>query len=95
MECVFCGLIADGSARWVTRSLVTCAFAPLRPLAPGHTLVVPTSHFESLYDAPPEVVAATMALAQTVAHAMRRVLGAGGVNVLKAPSHLPAARRET
>jgi histidine triad (HIT) family protein len=82
--CVFCALIRDGGARWVDRGPAVCAFAPLNPLAPGHTLVVPTAHYADLFDAPPHVLAGTMALAQRVAEAARTALGATGVNLLSA-----------
>ncbi len=84
MECTFCRLIRNNDARWVTRGPVACAFAPLDPLAPGHTLVIPTSHQADIFDTPPQVLACTMALVQRVAETMRTVLRAGGVNILSA-----------
>ncbi|MFD0066104.1 hypothetical protein [Streptomyces sp. NPDC056689] len=44
MDCTFCELIRADAARWVARGSVAGAFAPPDPLAPGHTLVMPTSH---------------------------------------------------
>ncbi|MFE7618267.1 HIT family protein [Streptomyces sp. NPDC057496] len=84
MDCVFCRLIREGTARWVAREPDACAFAPLDPLAPGHTLVVPTRHHTGVFDTPPDVLAASTALVQRVAAAMRTGLGASGVNVLSA-----------
>jgi histidine triad (HIT) family protein len=84
MDCVFCRLIREGTARWVAQESEACAFAPLDPLAPGHTLVVPTRHYAGVFDAPPDVLAMSMALVQRVAAAMRTALGASGVNVLNA-----------
>ncbi|MEQ4607942.1 HIT domain-containing protein [Streptomyces cavourensis] len=60
------------------------AFAPLNPLAPGHTLVIPTAHWADIFDVPPEDLAHTTALVQQVAAAMRTALKAKGVNVLSA-----------
>ncbi|MFE7778146.1 HIT family protein [Streptomyces sp. NPDC057445] len=84
MDCIFCRLIRDDTARWVIRGSVASAFAPLNQLAPGHTLVVPTSHYADIFDTPPEVLADTMALVKLVAGKMRTALAAGGVNVLSA-----------
>ncbi|GGN88581.1 hypothetical protein GCM10011579_082460 [Streptomyces albiflavescens] len=84
MDCTFCRLIRDNAARWVTHGPVASAFAPLDPLAPGHTLVIPTSHWTDIFDIPPEVLAHTMALVQRVAGKMRTELKAGGVNILSA-----------
>lgn len=84
MDCVFCRLIADDTAQWVAREEAACAFTPLNPLAPGHTLVVPTRHYEGVFDTPPEVLSASMLLVQRVAAAMRTALDASGVNILSA-----------
>ncbi|MEU8966266.1 HIT domain-containing protein [Streptomyces sp. NPDC048491] len=84
MDCTFCGLIREGTASWVHRGPVACAFAPLNPLAPGHTLVVPTSHYADVFETRPEVLAGTTALVQRVAEAARTALNASGVNILSA-----------
>ncbi|MFJ6432129.1 HIT family protein [Streptomyces sp. NPDC091416] len=83
-NCTFCHLIRDDAARWVARGPVVSAFAPLTPLAPGHTLLIPTAHWADIFETPPEVLAHTMALVQQVATTMRTVLKAEGVNVLSA-----------
>jgi len=84
MDCVFCRLIRDDTAAWIARGPSTCAFAPLTPIAPGHTLVVPTAHVTDVFDASPHVLAQSMALVRRVADAMRSALGAEGVNILNA-----------
>ncbi|MFG3026185.1 HIT family protein [Streptomyces sp. NPDC048254] len=84
MSCPFCRLIRDDSAQWVTRGPSACAFTPLGPLAPGHTLVVPTAHYADVFDTPTEVLAETVDLVQRLARAMRSGLNATGVNVLNA-----------
>ncbi|MEV0583965.1 HIT family protein [Nonomuraea sp. NPDC050310] len=84
MTCVFCDLLHRDTARWVARTPEACAFAPLDSIAPGHTLVIPVAHHADLFDIPAPALAATMALTQQVAHAMRTRLGASGVNLLHA-----------
>ncbi|MFE2583183.1 HIT family protein [Streptomyces sp. NPDC059378] len=84
MDCVFCRLIREDTAHWIARKTETCAFTPLNPLAPGHTLVVPTRHYEDVFCTPPDVLTASMTLVQSVATAMRTALGASGVNILSA-----------
>lgn len=84
MDCTFCRLISEDTARWVVRGSVACAFTPLDPLAPGHTLVVPSLHYEDVFTTPPDVLVATTALVQRVAGAMRSALDASGVNILSA-----------
>lgn len=84
MDCIFCGLIREGTASWVARGPVACAFTPLNPLAPGHTLVVPTLHYADVFETPPAALAAGTALVQRVAGAARNALDASGVNILSA-----------
>ncbi|MFI1949211.1 HIT family protein [Streptomyces virginiae] len=84
MDCIFCGLIREGTAGWVARGPVACAFTPLNPLAPGHTLVVPTLHYADIFETPPEVLYGVTALVQRVAAATRTALNASGVNILSA-----------
>jgi histidine triad (HIT) family protein len=84
MDCVFCDLLKSDTARWVTREPSVAAFAPLRPLAPGHTPAIPTDHYTDIFDTPSGPLAEVMALVQRLAKAMRATLGAGGVNVLHA-----------
>jgi histidine triad (HIT) family protein len=84
MDCVFCRLIRDDTATWIARGPSTCAFAPLTPIAPGHTLVAPTAHVTDVFDAAPHLLAQSMALVRRVADAMRSALGAEGVNILNA-----------
>ncbi|MEW2293053.1 HIT domain-containing protein [Streptomyces sp. NPDC006743] len=84
MSCPFCRLIREDSAQWVARAPSACAFTPLNPLAPGHTLVIPTAHHADVFDTPAELLAETVALVQRLARAMRSALHATGVNVLNA-----------
>jgi histidine triad (HIT) family protein len=84
MDCVFCRLIREDAAAWIAREPTACAFAPLDPIAPGHTLVVPTRHVADLFDAPTHVLTDTMLLVKRVAEAMRAALDADGVNLLHA-----------
>lgn len=84
MDCVFCQLIRENAVEWIARGPSACAFAPLDPIAPGHTLVVPTEHASDIFDAAPPVLTGTMSLVRQVADAMRSTLGAEGVNILHA-----------
>lgn len=74
----------DDAAIWTAREPSACAFAPLEPIAPGHALVVPTTHVADIFDAPPHVLADTMSLVRRVADGMRSALDAEGINVLHA-----------
>ncbi|HZU83055.1 MAG TPA: HIT family protein, partial [Polyangiaceae bacterium] len=53
-------------------------FLDTRPLFPGHVLVVPRAHRETLTDLAPGELAAVFGEAQRVADALERALGADG-----------------
>ncbi|WP_377269030.1 HIT family protein [Peterkaempfera sp. SMS 1(5)a] len=79
MECVFCAVVAGSEeAHVVHRDERTVAFLDRRPLFPGHTLVVPTVHLETLPDLPVDLLEPFFTVVQRVAAAMEGALGAAG-----------------
>ncbi len=80
--CVFCRIVAgDAAAHVVLDDDVALAFLDTRPLFPGHTLLVPRVHHETLVDLPAELVEPLFARAQRLAGAMEGALGAAGTFV--------------
>ena len=54
-DCIFCSIVAgDIPARTVYEDDDVLAFLDANPLAPGHTLVIPKDHHETLQDVPDE-----------------------------------------
>ena len=54
-DCIFCAIIAgDIPARIVGETDDAVAFLDVNPLAPGHTLVVPRGHYETVATTPNE-----------------------------------------
>jgi histidine triad (HIT) family protein len=54
VPCAFCAVVAgETAAHRVFEDDVAVAFLDHRPLFPGHTLVVPRAHVETLTDLPP------------------------------------------
>lgn len=70
--CVFCELIASGTATWLARDELAVSFLPPAEdtLAPGHALVVPVEHSVGVIDASPSSLAATIDLVQRVSQPM-------------------------
>jgi histidine triad (HIT) family protein len=55
-DCIFCQIIAgEIPGRIVHETETTLAFLDANPLAPGHTLVVPKAHHETVGDMPSDV----------------------------------------
>ncbi|MDP6604966.1 MAG: HIT family protein [Dehalococcoidia bacterium] len=56
----------------------TLAFLDIRPVFPGHVLLIPRVHYETLPDIPPELFVPLMSDAQLLARAVVDGLGAEG-----------------
>jgi histidine triad (HIT) family protein len=70
-QCVFCEIVAGRRpAHVVLDDEVALAFLDVRPLFPGHTLLVPRAHVETLPDLPADELGPYFARAQRLARAM-------------------------
>ena len=77
--CLFCGFVAgDGDARVVHEDEATLAFLDHRPLQPGHVLVVPRRHVETLPELPDALLEPLFAVVRRLAEAVPRALEAEG-----------------
>lgn len=79
MSCLFC----DIAARTVPAEIVmedehSVAFLDIDPLFPGHTLLVPKAHSETLTDLSPEQVAPLFQNAQRLTRAVETAMEAQG-----------------
>jgi histidine triad (HIT) family protein len=59
----------------------TLAFMDVMPQADGHTLVIPKSEAENIFDLSPESLAATILTTQRVARAVQKAFDAPGILV--------------
>jgi histidine triad (HIT) family protein len=77
--CAFCEIVAGRrDSQVVLDNERTLAFLDHRPLFPGHVLLVPRDHHETLIDLPREMIGVLFANARLLASAMERGLGADG-----------------
>ena len=81
-DCPFCKIIRSEAQSYnVFEDDRTLAFLDRRPLYPGHCLLIPKSHYETLIDLPASLVAPLFQNAQLLAHAMEKDLQAEGTFV--------------
>ena len=79
MSCLFCGIITRELSASIVFEDDTCiAFLDHRPLFPGHCLLVPRSHFETLSELPQALVAPVFENVQLLARAVEIALTAEG-----------------
>jgi histidine triad (HIT) family protein len=80
--CAFC-VIASGEveAHVVFEDDVSLAFLDNRPLFPGHSLLIPRDHHETIWDLPDKLVEPYFANARRLSAAVRDAMGAQGAFV--------------
>jgi len=80
--CVFCEIVSGrAAAHRVLDEPEAVAFLDVRPLIKGHVLLVPREHRGTLTDVPAPELGPLFTLAQRLAGAVERALGAGGTFV--------------
>jgi len=78
-SCKFCEIASRVlSSAIVFEDSVSLAFLDNRPLFPGHTLLIPKQHFETLEDLPAEVVGPFFTNVQVLARAVESSMNAEG-----------------
>ena len=65
-------------AEIILRTDTVIAFLDARPLFPGHTLICPIAHHETIYDLPEDLYFDLLAAARRVGLAQKAALGADG-----------------
>ena len=78
-DCIFCRIVArELAAPFVFEDEISAAFLDHRPLFPGHSLLVPRRHIETLADLPAELIAQFFKNAQLLARAVESGMQAEG-----------------
>ncbi len=78
--CVFCEIVAGSRpAHVVLDDDRFLAFLDVRPLFPGHVLLVPKEHHETLWDLPDDLLGPLGERTRSLAVAVRSATGAAGI----------------
>ena len=81
-DCAFCKIIRSEVQSYIVfEDDISLAFLDKRPLFPGHCLLIPKSHYETLIDLPASLVAPLFQNAQLLALAIEKGLQADGTFV--------------
>ena len=76
--CAFCAIVAGGESHLVLEDEECLAFLDHRPVFPGHCLLVPREHHETLGDLPPARVGPLFLRARSLAVAVEEGMEADG-----------------
>jgi histidine triad (HIT) family protein len=77
-DCAFCGVVNGADHHAVYRDERVVAFLDHAPVFPGHTLVVPARHYDTIEDMPEREIEPLFLLARRLSIAFRTALGAEG-----------------
>lgn len=80
--CLFCRIVAgEESASIVFEDAISIAFLDTRPLFPGHVLLIPRTHYQTLVDLPHDLVGPLFSNTQHVARTVQEAMQAEGTFV--------------
>lgn len=81
-DCLFCKIVSgEIPSEKIYEDENTFAFLDIHPINRGHTLVVPKTHYENIYEAPEEVFTKVMRTVQLLAPKIKQAVGADGINI--------------
>lgn len=81
-DCIFCQIVAGNiPCAKVFETDLVLAFLDIAPIRPGHALVIPKAHHETLLDVPAELSGPLFEALRRVGRAVLAATGAEGLNV--------------
>ena len=82
-ECIFCKIVAGEAKSWkVYEDETVCAFFDIHPVSEYHTLVVPKSHYENIFDLPEKELLEVMEIVRKLTLLYRDRLGVKDVQII-------------
>ena len=83
MDCLFCNIVSGKiPSEKIYEDEHTFAFLDIKPINPGHVLVVPKNHAQDIWDISSEDFLAVMHTVWKLASVVKESLGADGVNLM-------------
>jgi histidine triad (HIT) family protein len=84
-DCIFCKIVkGEVPCFKLFEDANTLAFMDINPVHDGHALVIPKEHYPTVFDIPPQAIAAAARTAATVAKAVNEALKPDGLNLIQA-----------
>ena len=83
-ECIFCRIVEKKvPIKFIYEDGTTMAFLDINPGAPGHTLVIPKKHYDTIFDMPEDESCGLFNTTTKVAKAVNKIIGPDGVNIFQ------------
>ncbi len=79
-DCIFCKIIRRESEGYIVfEDDISLSFLDIRPLNPGHCLLVPKDHYETIMDLPEDLIGPLFKNAKLISKAIEMGLSAQGI----------------
>lgn len=78
-RCIFCEIVKNNEQHKVHETRNILAFLDHRPLFPGHTLVIPKGHYQTIMETPDELIAELYFEVKLLSKAVRSAMGSEGI----------------
>lgn len=83
-DCIFCKIVrGEIPSKKIYEDRDVIAFLDINPANPGHCLVVPKKHSETVFDTDDEVLGKAITVTKKLAADVKEKLGADGVNIVQ------------
>jgi histidine triad (HIT) family protein len=84
MDCIFCNVAKhEIEANVIYEDEHTLAFLDRNPRNPGHTLVIPKEHYETIFEMPEEDIAHIYRVVKKISKPLKKAVEADGINVIQ------------
>jgi len=83
-SCVFCKIVRkEAPANIVYEDDKVIAFMSIQPINVGHTLVVPKTHYDTIYAIPEDEIGYLYRIVKKMAHAVKNAVNAEGIRIVQ------------
>jgi histidine triad (HIT) family protein len=81
-NCLFCKIIAgEIPAQKVYEDEKVVAILDIKPVNPGHVLVLPKEHFADIFETPDDLLTELIKVVKKIGMATKKAIGADGINI--------------
>jgi len=83
-SCEFCRVVKrQDDSTIIFEDEKTMVFLDIKPVTDGHTLVIPKTHYENIYEIPEDEIAYVHKIVKKIAMAVKKGLKADGISIVQ------------
>ena len=83
-DCIFCKIVnGEIPCRKIYEDECCIVFLDISPWSKGHTLVVPKTHFETIFDIDEDILCNVMSVVKKISIHLKKTLNADGIKIVQ------------